>query len=176
MSRPFNATLRGWLGLLEAKVAGQAPSVFEEAVRPVLSAWPHLYAEGREVIQAAAGGLTSAGEGFQPETGAAGILTVPQDQIWMVEHHTCSMAVDLAATEALILAAAYDGLRSGVGATSIFQVGPKDSFAQNERPCAGNFRPYVALPGDRLGVFVHRVIATVTIDINIAATIVRCKI
>lgn len=93
MARPFNNYLRGFLSLLDAKVNGQAPAEFEQAVRATLGAEPFLQSQLAETWRANTAAISAVG--FLPVTTpwASEIPVpwiVPADENWLV--HYCSIS------------------------------------------------------------------------------------
>lgn len=171
----FNRFLRGWLGLLDAKVGGFTPSDTAEFVQPGLDAFPFVYAQMREVVWGTAS-IVAAGEGFNS---VGPLLLVPQDQIWLIQYASvhCTAVVDSA--DRLVIAPAVEttthfGLpRHVVLGTPRMEV----QVGLAHMPASTLDRPYIALPGDQLGIWVTLAGETVGLpDPIFVCHIARCQI
>jgi len=101
VARPTNRYLRGFLSTFDAKVRGQAPAAFEEAVRPVIAVEPFLAAEMAETWRANTAALATPGFFPAATAWAANIPVpwiVPEQQLWLV--HQFSITFLLAGASA----------------------------------------------------------------------------
>lgn len=173
----FNRHFRGFLSLLDAKVGGLTPTNYEDAVRVTVDAAEFIFANTREVTAGNTGGLGTAAEGFAGDV--AGTLTVPADEMWLVDNYTTRATAILGAAEELVAVPAMSSRLTITGNLG-FQV-----FANVLYPGTANFasspsfhadRPFIALPGDVLGAWVSRIVTAATIDITLTASFSRLKV
>jgi len=175
MPRPFNTNLRGFLGLLDAKVQGRAPENFLENVQPTLDAFDFLYAARRRVLQIDCGLSSTAGEGFWP--GLGGLSQVPQDELWYVDRITTFINSPLLAAEELLYypAVNYRTTLAFTGHTVLAQPRDRVSVA-GDVPRNPSDRPYLGLPGDVFGVWIEHIVTAATINILIELQLLQLKI
>jgi len=171
--RRFNTYLRGWLGLLQSQVEGRPPTEFESALRGTLDAYPFLYAERVTWFSLPTTG--SANEGFFSATG----LSVPQDEIWLVEHMGLRLA-NGTGVNGVLAAAEEAGIACGVlafNAITEHLVGePSQVFLNGSMPVALASRPFVAIPGDNFGVRQWRSVTAGNFVYTVDLRAVRCKV
>lgn len=170
MSSRFNTYLRGFLGLLDAKVEGKAPAQFEDVVRSTLDAYPFLYAQQRRIQSDVTGAV--AGSNFY----AGGpLVVVPQDEIWLVEccygfPSTLPGAADVQWCPAQRSLNSAGNQRVKLLAPAY--IGAMGSSISDEHR---SWWPTIGLPGDVFGAEVLNNTAYVgTMDINV--DFVACKV
>lgn len=169
----FNRYLRGFLGMVDAKVGGVAPSTYEDAVRVGIDSWPFLYAQKRELVWGDCG--TTASPGFQ--SGTAQVL-VPQDEIWIVEWATAACPLGIPVGESLIISPAVQ-IRIAGFLTRELLIGNQgvDFGATDDKiPMTTTERRYVGLPNDQFGIFVNRTIGGTTPGLLLSMLIVRIPV
>lgn len=107
--RPINRLPRGFLSLLDLQTAGRVPNEVSELVMPTVDMQPFWAAQktedfvlNRAAVVGAPGGV--AGVNFAwTSTGpndliqGAGLLQVPQGELWLVEHYAAFMQMTNAA-------------------------------------------------------------------------------
>lgn len=169
MASPFNIYLRGLLGLLDAKVGGQAPAAFEDAIRVSLDANRFLIAQKQEVLSMATAAYNTLGTKLD----AAGLGVVPDSEIWFVHRFVCKQTVVLAAGEFHCFQPTIFGRSTaGTNVTQGLANNPRISTA-TDRPMVVAQEAFVALPGDSLGVEATTVTTAGTFTINMFAAFVR---
>lgn len=173
MAARFNRFLKGWLGLLDAKVGGFTPTSTEDNVRATLSAYPFIYSQMRELVTGGTGGISSAAEGFNP----VATLVVPDNEIWLVEHATVTGPIT-AADEAVVAPAVQIRSRSlGIKKDILLgpaSVAPTVTFAY--QAAALQNRPFWAQPGDEFGVFAVLLDYAGTIEFTLSMLIARAQV
>lgn len=169
----FNRFLKGWLGLLDAKVGGFTPSDTQDFIQGTLDTYRFLYAQQRELVTGGTGGIAGSAEGFNP----VATLLVPQDEIWFVQHATVEGTVP-AADEAVVAPSVQIRSRS-LGILKDILLGPP-SFAPTVtfayRATALQSAPFIALPGDQFGVWAVMLDFAGTIDFTMSMLIVRTPV
>lgn len=172
--RPFNRHLRGFLGLLDAKVQGQAPEQFEDAVRVVLDAWPFAFIQAREVAFGSAA-VTDLAEGYHPDGG--GTLIVPSNEVWIVQDYCIQTALALLAGETLRANPAYQSRSTTLGLQQVMVLGNDgQNVAAGAALSSCANRPFIVGPGDNLGAWVNQVTTAANIVVTFVAAFVRCRI
>lgn len=169
MVRPFNVYLRGLLGLLDAKVGGKPPSEFEDTLRVVLDAQQFLVAQRQEVLLMTTAAYATLGTKLD----ATGLGVVPDSEIWLVHRYSCKQTVVLAAAEFHCFHPTLQG-RSTAG-TNVTQA-LSNNFrisTVGDRPIVVAQAPFIALPGDTLGVEATTVTTVGTFTVNMFAAFVR---
>lgn len=171
MPLPFNSYLRGWLGLLDAKVGGRAPDSYNESVQPTLDSYPFLFAQRRETLvdTTAAFGVVT---GYQPFPN----LVVPSDQIWLCEHIGCDMGTALLAAETMMFCPAF---RSRAGGVLRVVHLANQSFLNTAgfKPHSRNIAPFILAPGDDLGAYVDfNATAAAILTISCGLSMIRVQI
>lgn len=153
-NRPYNRYPQGLLGLLDAKVRGQTPNEITDYTQASIELAPFLLQQMSEVVTETTGVLAATGRAF----GANGTLTVPQDEAWYV--------LDFGVRPSAILAAGvttrFWGMLDTTLATGTVSVGtfPQTGIGSGtvgERPYTGPAAPFLASPGDQLGVWIESV-------------------
>jgi len=154
MPRPFNVQLRGFLGVLAAKVQGQAPNEFEEAVRATLSVEPFLFSQLEETWRAvtAVSGIGSVG--FQPlvtpwDSEIPVPWLCPQDQIWRVSYVSTSLIAGGASAQQCAVGIRFNRFTGSAIVSAISDA----AFPQNTGQYMSVYRkePLIMLPGDEIG-------------------------
>lgn len=173
MAQPFNRYLRGWLGLLDAKVRGLAPAEFSEVVSPVLDAFPFLLAQTRETVA----DITAAPGAVGFFAGANGLLVPPADEIWLVEQFTWTTSAALAAADILLMAPALRQVSNGALTVThvLHSPNPQAFWRVGESPMVTNDRPFVLVPGVTPGVHVQ-VLAGAPPTLLGSMSFARCRI
>lgn len=171
MPFPFNRFPRGLVGLLDAKTRGTAPTSLADEVRGTLDMMPFYQAATREVLS----GVTLAPVAEGPVFATGGNLIVPQDELWIVWHFTAIASLVLATGETLafttlLRAAAAVGVNQDQVLNSSFGNGGVGSL-----PVAWTPSPFLALPGDSLGIFVTFHVLTAN-PVNLSALTTRLKL
>ena len=170
MASRFNLYLRGWLGLLDAKVGGVAPQAYEDAVRGTLDAYPFAYAQQR-LFKDGSVVVGPADEGFWPVTGAQ----VPPGEIWLCEWFSLQANMLAADTLEFVPAVQVRGT-SGIPQTVTLADSTPTGGANGQINCSVAIRPYIALPGDNFGVHVRQISTAGTISVQLNLMYVACPV
>ena len=170
----FNAYLRGWLGLLDAKIDGRSPTEFEDALRGVLDAFPFVHAARREVQQGGAT-ITPAVPGFYTDTTAN--LTPGPGEILLVDRMTVFSETPLAAATGLIISPGFTARTTPLGLfTRLLHSGFANRFTVGQCPYAVSTVPFVLVPGDIAGVWAAEATLPANYDLILSTSFVRCQI
>lgn len=175
MARPFNTFLRGFLGVLDAKVSGISPQNFEESMRPVMDVYPFIYAQRRQIAAFTTAALVTTDEGFRGSTTTPDDI-VPSDEVWLVAQHAYNTPLLLAAEE-FQATPAYKTRSNLGGFTEDFMLNtpPPIALAGTRATCNAT-DPYILLPGDQVGVWVQRIVTAVSIVVTFKVQFVICKV
>lgn len=169
----FNRFLKGWLGLLDAKVGGFTPADTEDRVRPTLGTYPFLYAQVRELVTGGTGTIASTAEGFNP----VATLVVPDNEIWFVEHATVTGTI-LAGDEAIVAPSVQIRSRS-LGIKKDILLGTPNapgSVTFAHQPAAILTKTFIALPGDEFGVWAVLLDYAVAVEFTLSMLIARSQV
>lgn len=172
--RPFNRYPLGLLGLLDAKVQGKTPSELADFTQATLDIERYLLEQAIEVLTDTTAVVAAVGRVF----GAAGTLTVPQDQLWVVHQYAVRPQGAYAAGTTYRFAGMYEANRA-VGTVSVgsFVVTDTIQGTAGERPTAGNSpESFIAGPGDRLGAWFSTVVLGTSIEHQLVAKFTRLSI
>lgn len=168
MASRFNLYLRGWLGLLDAKVGGVAPQGYEDNIRGTLDAYPFAYAQQR-LFKDGSVVVGPADEGFWP------VHEVPAGEIWLCEWF--SLQANMLAADTLeICPAVFVRGTSGIPQTVTLADTTPTGGANGQITCSVAIRPYIALPGDELGVHVRQISTAGTISVQFNLLYVSCPV
>jgi len=167
----FNAYLKGWLGALDQKNTGEPPTSSEESIRGMLDALPFVYAGRVESTEAVTAG--SAVEGF------FGAVNVPQGEMWLVQHAAFSLANGTGANGTLAAAEEF-GASLTLGSQNLFGYWalqePQNIFLAGSFPIGQARRPFVAMPGDVIGLFYWRVVTVGNFVSTVRIRFLRCQV
>jgi hypothetical protein len=151
-SLPFNRYPAGLLGLLDAKVRGQTPNELAQVTYPTVDITQFLLAQGAEAVNDLTAAIGAVGRFF----GTALSLVVPNDELWYV--HACATrpSAALGAATSYQFKVIHDtALALGASPQCLFVRSDTASGTTAGQPFAGNGKPFIMSPGDRLGVFVE---------------------
>lgn len=172
MSKPYNTYLRGLLGLLDAKVGGRSPDSFEDSIRLTLDSLQFMLAQRRETLFIATAAFSTTG--FKTDAAAAAV--VPSTEMWMFDNYAVNSGTALIAAEELLMYPAYRA-RSNAGVNTTQILGQMDRVALAlDLPISTNWRPFILLPGDILGVYAQRAVTAATFTVNMMASFIRVSI
>lgn len=160
----FNRHLRGWLGLLDAKTNGLAPSEFSNLLYPQLDAYPFIYSQQRIIRSGTTTAVTSFG--FFP----AAALTVPADEVWRVEKVFGFVNTLLAAGEEVqwVPGTRSFNLAGNLRVTPLQITSNLTGATQGHTAEQVSTAPFVALPGDEFGASIQRrLVYAGTFDISV---------
>lgn len=169
---PFNRYPVGLLGLLDAKVRGQTPNELEQYTCASVELTPWLLESGQECLNDETANIGAVGRFF----GANGNLTVPNDQIWWVHAFSARPNAALAAGTTYTLQPVHEtALSAGPIAQCLFPRGASASGTTAAQPFAASDEPFLASPGDRLGVYFAQVVVGTAIPCQLFAKITRLR-
>lgn len=176
MARPFNVQLKGFLGLLAAKVQGQAPAEFEPSLRTVLDANPFLTAELSEIWRATTDPVAL---GFLPAVTPWDALIpvpwlVPQSEIWLIRYLAVTAIVANGSGNQVIAASV---LYNRFAASGFVTAVTPPSLPTASGQFATTYRDeLVALPGDQVGAMVLQPSTLPTNVITLEMRLIRVPI
>jgi hypothetical protein len=153
----FNTYLRGWLGLLDAKVEGRAPEQFLDDVRGTLDTYPFLYSQRREFVTGATGNVLATLTGWYTPNGTG--LRCPSGEVWFVENYSVQVGVvtPLAAAQELRIVLGTQARQGTLGLFREVLIPTTEMLGiEADSPAWANLRPFVMLPGDEFGFWVAR--------------------
>lgn len=175
MPRPFNRYPLGLLGLLDAKVQGKTPSELADFTQATIDIERYLLEQQIEVITDTTAVVAAVGRVF----GAAGTLTVPQGELWVVHQYAVRPQGAYAAGTTYRFAGMYEANRA-VGTVSVgsFVVTDTIEGTVGERPTAGNNPQdyFIAGPGDRMGAWFSTVVLGTSIEHQLVCKFTRLSI
>jgi hypothetical protein len=174
MPARFNRYLRGWLGLLDAKVGGFTPTETSDLLQPQLDTFPFLYAQTRELVSGNTGAISAAAEGFNP----CPTLEVPSGEIWFVEYGCALIPLGVIAASHAAFAPAVQIRSTALGLPRELVLGDftpefTSSFAYFPHSKMGR---YVGLPGDLFGIWCSLLDGAGTFDIQLNLLMARVPI
>jgi len=154
MPRPFNTQLRGFLGVLAAKVQGQAPNEFEEAVRATLAVEPFLFSQLEETWRATTAVSGVGAVGFQPlvnpwDAEVPVPWLCPQDQIWRVSYVSTSLIAAGATLQQCAVGIRFNRFVASAVVSAISDAAYPQSVGQYMS--VYRKEPLIMLPGDEVG-------------------------
>lgn len=152
--RPYNRYPLGLLGLLDAKVRGETPNELASFTQATIDLSQYLLAQSAEVVVD-----DTAAVAANTNFGLNGTLTVPQDEIWFVHAYSIRTLAALAAgTTIRVWPLLSTALASGTATAGLFVLGEKLTATVGERPATATSKPFIAAPGDRLGLLVTELV------------------
>jgi hypothetical protein len=173
VSSRYNRFLKGWLGLLDAKVGGFTPTSSEDNLRPTLDTYPFFFSQVRELVTGGTGTISGAAEGFNP----VATLLVPDNEVWFVHNATVTGTI-LAGDSGFVVPAVQIRSRSlGILKDIVLgQCQPMPTPVGSHQACGFQTAPYYAQPGDQFGIFALHLNFAVAVEFVLSMLIARAQV
>jgi hypothetical protein len=153
VAKPIQTRPLGYLSLLALKEMGQNPDTAIDTLQPVIDLTEFYSADKFQAVNSSAGILDT-------QTGAYSIITVPNDQVWLIDHHSASISCNAAMVAPAVVECVAAFLTGVVGVNEVAHLGQitadivGDATAQVAGTSMG--RKYIAPGGTRICCFVGR--------------------
>jgi len=157
MPGPINRIPQGLLSLLDVKALGRNPSLLSDQVIGTLDLFPQYELQSREVVIGQTNPLATGVVGFYVDTSSPERTRVPEGEVWYVSNVTYQSLAALNITANSLAATAALQRRALIGAELLINESqPFREFLNTWVFADSVNRPFWMLPGDILGLMVHR--------------------